>query len=738
MNEALNPAVRTAHPLFFMHLPKTAGTSVFHLLKGYLGDRVFSAGPLRMSHGLTGSELMDYVWTHSDELFAGRSAFVFHGTPRFIAKMPPGTKTMIMLRDPVERLVSAFKYRRRVKAKKNDLGEYGKNLQTFSRFVMRGNDTENIYLDRLAEGSGDLDVALERLAEFDVVGITERFAESIELLCELQGWILPPTLPRARQAPERDDVLGTLDDEAAERLDEITRADRAIYEAALRIHEEQHRSMTRRLVDGRARSTTAVNTFRGLTIDPSADLPWHGWHAPTPNGRWSGPATVSAIDVPLRPGNYIVKVDIGRAINASVRSQTTVAFNGRTLPLVRTESGEAEARIHESDFKSSGPISRLRFEVPQVGQPADANESGPIRGLLLRGVVFEPTGRSLTASGPTPMSTEKPPYVVRTPGSRAPQRTVVVVGSPRGGTSMVAGALRELGVYLGPRLGHNHEDPSFLSRDVDQIRGTVAERNASHDVWGWKVPHSIEYLPEILGDLRNPHFVTVVRNPVAVAMSNHYHSGMDVDQSLRTAMGYYNQIVDFVAATDAPLMLIDYERALREQRPFVDGLVEFLGLDVAPADRDRAVRFIDPSTGYRQISSHDYELKPVAPPEGGRELDVKVSYDNVEELGNGEFRALTADPIVIISSDEGLPTAFYLGFEFASAEPSERAKFYFDFEGEGFSENMSLTTDLTPGPHWFRVETGGSLRRLRYDPIDHAGEFTLRSVTLTDELATTQ
>ena len=41
------------------------------------------------------------------------------------------------------------------------------------------------------------------------------------------------------------------------------------------------------------------------------------------------------------------------------------------------------------------------------------------------------------------------------------QRTLIVLGAPRGGTSMVAGVLHHLGVYMGSDLLPTFEDPSL-------------------------------------------------------------------------------------------------------------------------------------------------------------------------------------------------------------------------------------------------------------------------------------
>ncbi|MGR3584027.1 MAG: hypothetical protein ACU0B8_07185, partial [Pseudooceanicola nanhaiensis] len=76
----------------------------------------------------------------------------------------------------------------------------------------------------------------------------------------------------------------------------------------------------------------------------------------------------------------------------------------------------------------------------------------------------------------------------------APQRTFLIFGLRRGGTTSVALAARELGLYLGEQYAVNLEDQEFREfKGVDSIRATIAARNAAHDVWGWKHPQPLRY-----------------------------------------------------------------------------------------------------------------------------------------------------------------------------------------------------------------------------------------------------
>lgn len=89
----------------------------------------------------------------------------------------------------------------------------------------------------------------------------------------------------------------------------------------------------------------------------------------------------------------------------------------------------------------------------------------------------------------------------------AAQRTYVTFGLERGRTSPVAGVLRALGLCLGEIDEGNNEDKSFHNKTLHQMRATIAERNEEHDVWGWKYPTAVNYLPALMKAIRNPFFV---------------------------------------------------------------------------------------------------------------------------------------------------------------------------------------------------------------------------------------
>jgi hypothetical protein len=166
------------------------------------------------------------------------------------------------------------------------------------------------------------------------------------------------------------------------------------------------------------------------------------------------------------------------------------------------------------------------------------------------------------------------------PANPDASKTVIVLGAPRGGTSMVAATLHKLGVMMGEELGHQHEDPSFR-REVplaDMI-ATVTRRNATCHLWGWKLPNSVYYVENLLPHLRNPHFIAVFRNPYSISRSSAERDSRVYQlRLLQVAANHTKMVVDLIERLEAPTALAAFEAAVRKPVEFVRGLADFIGI----------------------------------------------------------------------------------------------------------------------------------------------------------------
>ena len=112
---------------------------------------------------------------------------------------------------------------------------------------------------------------------------------------------------------------------------------------------------------------------------------------------------------------------------------------------------------------------------------------------------------------------------VRRPGET---RTLIVVGVARSGTSMVAGVLEKLGVFMGTRrdqiVFEDTELAAMLEAQppIENARDWLRARDSVHQVWGWKRPDAFKYLSSYLPAFRNPCLIVTFRDLLAISMRN--------------------------------------------------------------------------------------------------------------------------------------------------------------------------------------------------------------------------
>ena len=219
-------------------------------------------------------------------------------------------------------------------------------------------------------------------------------------------------------------------------------------------------------------------------------------------------------------------------------------------------------------------------------------------------------------------SSISPVQVLRQSTDSAPKKTVLVFGLARGGTSLVAGVLLELGIFM----GHNahktkHEyTPFYPGMPKIELLETIRANDRAHSVWGWKCPKDIFHIDQYLHHLRNPHAIIVFRNFLDTSISSYKHNSIDLLHSLRENHSVMEGIISFAIDSNVPTALVSYENALANPSLFVGGVVNFLQLTTAGKTQlANAVQFssrgtyslvstskIDPEMAKHTMLSEDY------------------------------------------------------------------------------------------------------------------------------------
>lgn len=173
------------------------------------------------------------------------------------------------------------------------------------------------------------------------------------------------------------------------------------------------------------------------------------------------------------------------------------------------------------------------------------------------------------------------------------KRTLVVLGGYRGGTSMVAGLLRLMGVFMGFRLGQrNNEDLDFQGAPPERVVDLAGERDRLFDLWGWKCPGSIYSIGSLQRHLRNPRFIVIFRDLMAVAQNEMAREIYGFEEAVWKSADQQMRLADFVLRSSSPTLVASYERAVRDCDLFVKDLAAFTGLDFPAEDLEKLATFV--------------------------------------------------------------------------------------------------------------------------------------------------
>ena len=236
-------------PVVFLHVPKTAGSSLTKMLLSHFHEeRAYRPEGLATLANLEPTDIGKY------DLFCG------HFDWAELKYAPRDAKIITILRDPVERIISLYKYWRSFSweyaEKKDDFGiQYAKAVSMEEFFFdaplgIRAN-YENAVVRQLVGadfcrphvGFKLADEQLVQLAKYridslDVCGVTEDFPSSSVRIARCLG-IEPLQIRfdnRTPQAPGETPIHGALSNrlgvEMAARLDQLTALDRQVFDYA--------------------------------------------------------------------------------------------------------------------------------------------------------------------------------------------------------------------------------------------------------------------------------------------------------------------------------------------------------------------------------------------------------------------------------------------------------------------------------------------------------------------------
>ena len=411
--------VGAREPLFFMHIPKTAGTS----MRRFLSDQY---GESQTCPASDWSELIDLKQPiDSYPLIQGH----FNISMRSFF---PGRKSLTLLRNPLDRTLSALRHLKRdpnfhplyKQAKDMTIGEMladsrifamHQNAQTaYLSARTKGADVVELMRAGLARGERldpgsledepDLELAKSNLRAFEFVGLCEKLPEFLPMLS--QGMDFHPVISfqKDNYAPDGLSNFHSLGADEIALLRQCNALDLELYNFAEQLIAERKAANP---IEWSVATEVARLRDRGIykphtgsfEIDLAGPIPGFGWYSPERDGgtasRWTGPFRQFSLELPLRTdGQYQVTIGLfsKRAIDPS---DFIVKANGQKVPTTCANDQNVYKitfEIPQAKLTQDDGICRLVFESPFTFQPA--SEGLPDQrtlGVLVNSLVFNYT-----------------------------------------------------------------------------------------------------------------------------------------------------------------------------------------------------------------------------------------------------------------------------------------------------------------------------------------------------------
>jgi hypothetical protein len=181
------------------------------------------------------------------------------------------------------------------------------------------------------------------------------------------------------------------------------------------------------------------------------------------------------------------------------------------------------------------------------------------------------------------------------------EKTLLITGLARSGTSMLAALLQAAGVWLGDHvyqpINEDAEITQMLrARDFTRLDALIAQQDAMAAIWGFKMPDLHQFLQhDEMSRFRNPHLLVIFRDPVAVAARNALSEHIDGTQAIVEATAAMHSLTQFARVSHLPFLLLSYEKALVFPRMFIDNVLGFCGIAMDEAGRTDLLGHVQPN-----------------------------------------------------------------------------------------------------------------------------------------------
>jgi len=243
--------LRSGDLVFFLHIPKTAGTTLNAVLESqFKPEQVCPFSYKKLKEQLT------KLSPDEIEKYRLLCAHYDYSIYRFLPRKPV---YLTMLREPIRRTVSAYEHIKRVPDHTLHAAVTGGSL-SIEQFLELPDSAKRIHnrqvrqiagaihgmtADELAELSGKdlLSIAKVRLDEFAYFGLTERFQESMDLMAYTFDWTVAQQVKSLNVAPSEKKPESAVSAEAMAAITRCNELDIELYRYATELFDRRLRQI---------------------------------------------------------------------------------------------------------------------------------------------------------------------------------------------------------------------------------------------------------------------------------------------------------------------------------------------------------------------------------------------------------------------------------------------------------------------------------------------------------------
>jgi hypothetical protein len=191
-------------------------------------------------------------------------------------------------------------------------------------------------------------------------------------------------------------------------------------------------------------------------------------------------------------------------------------------------------------------------------------------------------------------------------------KTVIILGNPRGGTSVAALMIKTIGVDLGKDINISSQNPTGDIEDKDFAKIIKKNTNYVHEisqinenyeiidliknknnnkVWGWKHPFTLLMVDPFIKHIDNPYLIFVYRNIENTAKSASSLDDLNYQEAKKRALRF-KEIMDRKSKkyNYLPQLHISFEEIIEKPIDSAKKIADFLNLELTPKKKQKIKR----------------------------------------------------------------------------------------------------------------------------------------------------